>query len=134
MPVPSTRTELQRFLGMINYLGKFIPNLATITTPLRVLLQKDIVFSMEKPQIEAIEKLKDLVTSNTVLKFYNPNLPLRVRSDASSEGLGALLEQKSAGVWHPVAYASRSLNMSERNYAPIEAETLSVVFACERFH
>ena len=134
MPVPSSKVEVQRFLGMVTYLGKFIPHLATITSPLRLLLQKDVIFSMEKPQIEAVDTLKRLLTSDTVLKFYNPNLPLRIRSDASLEGLGAVLQQKHGDDWYPVAYASRSLTSTEKAYASIEKETLSVVFGCERFH
>ena len=133
MPLPRNKVELQRFLGMINYLGKFLPNLATVTTPLRELLQKDNVFVMEKPQIQAVSRLKEMVMSDAVLKFYDPMLKTRLRSDASNEGLGAMLEQEHGDQWHPVAYASRSLNSSERNYAPIEAEALSVVFACEKF-
>ena len=131
MPIPKSKVELQRFLG--NYLGKFLPNLSTVTTPLRELLQKNVVFAMEKPQVDAVNKLKEMVTSEAVLKFYDTNLPTRVRSDASTEGLGAMLEQKHGEMWHPIAYASRSLNPSEKNYAAIEAETLSVVFACEKF-
>ena len=89
---------------------------------------------MEKPQIDAFEKLKEIFSSEAVLKFYNPKLPPRIRTDASSEGLGAMLQQKHNDEWHPVAFASRSLTPAEKNYAPIETETLSIVFACERFH
>ena len=61
MPLPRSVNDLQRFLGMINYLGKFIPNLAEHTTPLRNLLKKDVVFKLQKPQIDPIENLKTLV-------------------------------------------------------------------------
>ena len=94
MPIPSTRVELQRFLGMINYLGKFIPNLSQITSPLCELLRKEVIYKIDIPQIEAIKKLKELVTSAPVLEFYDSNLPLRLRTDASSEGLGAIIEQQ----------------------------------------
>ena len=80
MPTPKTKVELQQFLGIVNYLGKFLPNLAVVTTPLRELLQKDIEFRMEKPQIDAVMKLKEMVTSDSVLKFYDPKLATRVRS------------------------------------------------------
>ena len=49
MPLPRSVSELQRFLGMVNYLEKFIPNLTEHTTPLRNLLQKDVVFELQKP-------------------------------------------------------------------------------------
>ena len=90
--VPQALTELQRFLGMVNYLSKFIPNLTEVTAPLRVLLKKDVVFKLQKFQLDVIEKLKTLITSAPILKSFDSNLPTRLKTDASSEGLGALLE------------------------------------------
>ena len=101
---------------MITYLGKFIPQLSVETAPLRTLLEKDVMWTFEKPQREAIKKLKELITSSPVLKYYNPNLPTRISSDASQEGLGAVLEQDHDNEWHPVAFASRSLTPAESNY------------------
>ena len=75
MPLPRSVNELQRFLGMINYLGKFIPNIAEHTTPLHNLLRKDVVFKLQKPQLEAIENLKTLVASAPCLKIFNSKLP-----------------------------------------------------------
>ena len=132
MPRPKSITELQRFLGMINYLIKFVPNLAQITAPLRELLKKEVEFILQKPQLNAIQELKLLVTSSPCLKYFNANLPTRLRPDASSEGLGALLEQLHDGEWYPVGFASRALREYEKKYAQIEKETLSVTFA--KFH
>ena len=134
MPLPTSPAELQRFLGMVNYLGKFIPNLSDETAPLRALLKKGTEFLMQKPQIDAFEKLKRQISSAPLLQFYDPNLPTRIRTDSSSVGLGAMLEQRIDDSWHPIAFASRALEKSEQNYAQIERETLSVVFGCERFH
>ena len=67
-PSKTEFTELQRFLGMVNYPGKFIPNLAEVTAPLRALLKKDVVLNLQKPQLDAIEKLKTFITS---LPFKN---------------------------------------------------------------
>ena len=75
IPLPRSVNELQRFLGMINYLGKFIPNIAEHTTPLHNLLRKDVVFKLQKPQLEAIENLKTLVASAPCLKIFNSKLP-----------------------------------------------------------
>ena len=93
MPLPRSVNDLQRFLGMISYLGKFIPNLAEHATPLRNLLKKDVVFKLQKPQFDAIENLKTLVTSTPCLKIFDSNLPTRLKTDASSVRLGAFLEQ-----------------------------------------
>ena len=72
MSVPQSLTELQRFLGMVNYLGKYIPNLAEVTPPLRELLKKDVAFNLQKLQLDAIEKLKTLITSAPILKIFDP--------------------------------------------------------------
>ena len=138
MPVPQSKTDLQRFLGMINYLAKFVPNLSQTTAPLRALLKKEIHFNLQKPQLDAITELKHLVTTSPCLKFFDPNLPPRLKPDAISEGLGALLEQNHGSEeeqrWHPIAYASRALQPYETRYAQFEKEILSVVFGTERFH
>ena len=78
MPNPTSVKDLQRFLGMVNYLSKFILNLAELTAPLRQLLEKNVVFSLEKPQIEAIRTLKDRIVGSGVLKFYKQSLPIRI--------------------------------------------------------
>ena len=134
MPTPTNKTELMRLLGMMNYIGKFIPNLSKVTAPLRLLLNNDIEFLIQKPQLDAIAELKRLVTSAPVLQFFNPNNPSRLKTDASSEGLGALIEQKFGEEWKPIGYASRSLNESEKQYAQIEKEILSIVYGCDKFH
>ena len=74
------------------------------------------------------------MTKTPILKYFDPKLPTRTSSDASKLGLGATLEQCHDGTWHPVAYASRSLTSAEQNYCQLEKETLSILFACERFH
>ena len=89
-------------------------------------------FVIQKPQKDASDRHKTLIS--TILQYYNPNLPTRLRSDSSRIGLGAMIEQEVEEEWHPVAFSSRALNASEQNYAQIERETLSVVFGCERFH
>ena len=93
MPLPESKGDLQRFMGMVNYLGKFMPNLFQITAPLREMLKKDVHFELQQPQLQAINELKRLITSPPCLKFYDPNLPNRLKPDSSSEVLGALLEQ-----------------------------------------
>ena len=76
-----------------------------------------------------------MVTETPVLSFFNPKLNVRVSADSSQSGLGAILEQEHPkNTWKPVAFASRSLSKSEKNYAPIEKECLGVVFATNRFH
>ena len=138
IPLPRSVNELQRFLGMVNYLGKFIPNLAESTTPLRNFLRKDAVFKLQKPQLDSIENLKTLVTSGPCLKIFDSELPTCLKTDASSVGLDAVLEQNYGTItnkkWHPIGYSSRTLRDYEKRYAQIEKETLSIVSGVEHFH
>ena len=70
-----------------------------------------------------MQKLKEIVTSAPVLKYFSPKDPIKVTCDGSKLGLGAVLQQKEEGQWKPVAFASCSLTQSEQNYAQIEKET-----------
>ena len=126
LPLPQSKEELQRFLGMVNYFSQFIPNQSEITAPLQNLLKK--VWSYEHTQ--AVERLKQILSSQPVLKFHDPTKPVKLQVDASKAGLGACVLQDG----HPIAYASRSLTQAEEYYAQIEKELLAVVFGCERFN
>ena len=118
MSLPTSVNELQRFLGMVNYLGKFIPILTKRTTPFCNLLKKDVVFELQKPELDAIENLKTLVTSAPCLKILDSKLPARLKTDASSVGLGTFLEENYGTVnneiWHPTGYSSRALRDYEK--------------------
>ena len=118
MSLPTSVNELQRFLGMVNYLGKFIPILTKRTTPFCNLLKKDVVFELQKPELDAIENLKTLVTSAPCLKILDSKLLARLKTDASSVGLGTFLEENYGTVnneiWHPTGYSSRALRDYEK--------------------
>ena len=94
MPNPQSKEDLRRFLGMVNYLGKFVPDLSDITAPLRELLGKDAPWCFEAAHKNAIERLTSIITSEPVLKYFHPQLPTKVSTDTSTSGLRATLEQK----------------------------------------
>ena len=124
MPPPGDRKELQRFLGVVTYLSKFIPNMSQKSDPLRQLLQKDVEWSWGQAENKAFESLKTAISSTPVLKFKDPKEPVSLSVDASSKGLGAVILQNN----QPVAYASKALTESQQNYAQIEKEMLAIVF------
>ena len=134
MKKPVDRKGVQRFLGMITYLAKWIPDLCTITDPLRQLLIKKNEWQWGPEQDKAWETLKTLIVSPPVLKFYDPAKPIKLSSDSSQNGLGAVILQLHDEEWKPGAYAARAMLEAETRYAQIEKELLSIVFACERFY
>ncbi|KAL5477674.1 hypothetical protein EMCRGX_G024499, partial [Ephydatia muelleri] len=129
MAAPKSVTDVRRFLGMCNYLAKFIPNLSATNEPLRCLTEKSIEFQWGEEEQSAFEKLKDLICKDQILAFYDVNKPVLIQCDASAEGLGATLLQEG----RPVASVSRSLTKAEKNYVALELECLAIVFACSKF-
>ena len=134
MEAPTSISELRRFLGMANQLGRFSHKLAELTQSLRDLLNKKQSWVWGPDQNLAFRQVKDELTRPTILALYDPLLETKISADASSFGLGAVILQKNrSSQWRPVAFASRSMTDVERRYAQIEKEALATVWACEKF-
>ena len=134
-PAPKNVRELRSFLGLLNYYGKFLPNLATLLHPLNRLLQKDRKWKWSAECDQAFQSAKDALTSSKVLVHYDPALPLKLAADASAYGVGAVISHVlSDGTERPIAFASRTLSPSETNYAQLEKEALALIFGIKKFH
>ena len=132
---PTNITELRSFLGLVNYYGRFIPNLATVLHPLNHMLRKGACWNWTQQCQKAFQEIKEILGSPRVLAHYNPSLPLTLAADASAYGVGAVISQTYPdGTERPIAYASRTLTQSEKNYAQLEKEALALVFGVKRFH
>ena len=129
MAEPKTPQEVRRFLGMVNYLAKFLPNLSQVTEPLRKLTQKEEEFKWGKEEEVTFRTVKSMLCSEDVLAYFDAQKEIVIQCDASTKGLGATLLQNG----RPVASTSRALTKSEKNYVAIELECLAIVFACKKF-
>ena len=120
-PAPKNVQELRSFLGLVNYYGKFLPNLATTLQPLNSLLQKDRKWKWTSDCSHAFQLAKDILTTSKVLVHNDPSLPMKMAADASAYGVGAVISHVLPdGTERPIAFASRTLTSSERNYAQLE--------------
>jgi hypothetical protein len=120
---------------MVNYYNSFLKNASAVLAPLYELLKSDVPWRWNKKEQEAFKASKLMLQSSKLLVHYNPSLPLILSCDASPYGLGAVLSHEMPdGTEKPVAYASRTLTPSEKNYAQIEREGLSIIFGVTKFH
>lgn len=133
-PAPRNVTQLKSFLGMLNYYGKFLPNLSTCLAPLYSLLQKRSHWSWGTKQHKAFEEAKALLISSHMLTHYDPTKPLILACDASPYGIGAVLSHRVGDDELPIAFASRSLAPAEKNYSQIDKEALAIVYGVKHFH
>lgn len=137
---PITIAELQSFMGLINYVGKWIPNLATTTEPLKELLRQktgrnsDLSELWGERQQTAFNILKAALGDIPNLGYYNVNDKTLVFADASPVGLGAVLVQINDKGPRIIAYGNKTLSECERRYCQTEKEALGLVWAVEHFH
>ena len=132
-PVPTNQQQLQQFLGLANYYRRFVRDFAAISRPLHRLTEKNSVFRWTSECDRAFNHLKQLLTSAPVLSYPDFSKPFLLDTDASNEGIGAVLSQIHEGTEHVVAYASKSLTKAERNYSVTRKELLAIVTFTNHF-
>ena len=134
---PSDASEVRSLLGLATYTPRFIPDFATLTLPLRELTRADVSWCWNKDEQDALDKLKEHLTSETTMAYFSLNRNTEIYADASPVGLAAVLVQRDAASPHKphiVAYASRALTPTEQNYPQIDREALAIVWGIEHFH
>lgn len=133
-PIPKTPTEIKRFLGLIGYYRKFIPDFARITKPMTHCLKKGSKINIHDPEyITCFEKCKTLLINDPLLQYPDFSKDFILTTDASNFAIGAVLSQGPIGSDKPIAYASRTLNSSEINYSTVDKEFLAAVWATKYF-
>ena len=130
MRPPETKGEVKSFLGMVNYLQKFVPRLSEHTGLMRSLEKKGVHFSWDADHQLAFDRIKELLLKDVTLAYYDRTKPVTLQTDYSESGIGVALVQEG----RPVQFASKSLTGLEKNYSPIEGEMLGVVYGIKKFH
>ncbi|KAI5743540.1 hypothetical protein M8J77_019372 [Diaphorina citri] len=130
LPAPTNRKELERFLGSMNYLAKFIQNYSSRSSPIRDLLNKNSLWIWDENHEKCFQELKNCISNAPVLKFFDVNKDVTLSVDSSSYGIGCVLLQNE----QPVAFSSRALNSSQKNYAQVEKEMMAILVGCLKFH
>ena len=133
-PAPRSVSELRAFLGLVNYYGKFLPDLASVLSPLYLLLQMKQEWIWDSAQDDAFHKVKELLKSSRLLVHFDSKLPLTLACDASPYGIGAVLSHKTADGERPIAFASRTLTAAEQAYSQLDKEALAIVYGVKKYH
>lgn len=135
MPPPSNITELRSFLGSLQFYRKFLPNLSAITTPLNKLLRKGEQWCWGDEQEASFNKLRDMLSADTVLAHFDPDAEIGLSCDASETGLGAVLFHRYPdGSERPIENVSKTLSDTQKRYGQIQKEALSIIFGLKKFH
>ena len=132
-PRPSDVSHLKSFLGLANYYRKFIAGFAQTATPLYHLTKKNVEYYWNQFCEAAYHRLKKQLLEAPCLYSPDPSKPFILQTDASGEGIAAVLTQKIDGEEHPVGYVSRQYVAAEKNYAVTEQECLAVVYGVQQF-
>ena len=133
-PVPTTRRELRRFLGMAGYYRCFCRNFSVVVAPLTQLCSPNQPFVWTSDCQHAFECAKSLLCSAPVLAAPDFTMPFKVEVDASATGAGAVLLQEGVdNISHPVSYFSVKFKRHQLNYSTIEKETLAMLLALQHF-
>ena len=132
-PVPNTKKELMRFLGLAGYYRGFCRNFSTIVAPLTDLLKAKVKFLWSPECQSAFESVKTLLCASPVLAAPQFDKPFKLHVDASNVGAGAVLLQDRSGVDRPVSFFSRKFHSYQRHYSVIEKEALALIWALQHF-
>ena len=132
-PRPRNVKDMRKFLGLTSWYRRFIPDYATIVSPLSQLLKKKQRWVWSCEQQEAFDKVRRCLVEAPILACPDFEVPFMLQTDASNTGLGAVLTQSKDGAERVISYASRTLNDAERRYSTTEKECLAILWAIQKF-
>jgi hypothetical protein len=132
-PAPTNITDLRSFVGLTNQLGFFIPDLAQASVALRQLLKKKNAWVWLPEHQAEMDQIKSMLSSNLVVKPFNPALETLLLTDASRlHGLGFALMQKETNGHRLIQCGSCALTSCQSRYSTIELEALAILYATRK--
>ncbi|KAL4388382.1 hypothetical protein GQ457_09G019490 [Hibiscus cannabinus] len=133
LPPPTTVKGIRSFLGHAGFYRRFIEDFSKITKPLCSLLEQGRPFEFNKDCTKAFNLLKQKLVTAPIVEPPDWKLPFELMCDASDYAVGAVLGQRKGKIFHPIYYASKTLNDAQVNYTTTEKEMLAVIFAFDKF-
>ncbi|KAL4282978.1 hypothetical protein GQ457_16G021960 [Hibiscus cannabinus] len=133
LPPPTTVKGIRSFLGHACFYRRFIGDFSKITKPLCSLLEKGKPFEFNEDCTKAFNLLKQKLVTAPIVEPPDWKLPFELMCDASDYAVGAVLGQRKGKIFHPIYYASKTLNDAQMNYTTTEKEMLAVIFAFNKF-
>ncbi len=133
---PATRAEVVSFVAMAGYYRRYIRNYAALVAPLLAITRKEVDFAAAYGETHTaiIADVKARLTSQPILAHPDFSRPFSIMTDASGQGVGAVLTQRADnGDERVIEYASKSHDVRQRTWSPTEQEAWAVVWACELF-
>src|SRR5207253_3794919 len=124
-PRPITKKHLQQFLGLTGFFRRFIRDYAERTVIFNTLLKNVIPFTWTQDHQKAFQGLKTALLESDMLQLPNFDHPFVIESDASDEGLGAMLSQRYDGETKVIEFFSRTLKDREKRYSTFEKEAMA---------
>ena len=100
---PGDLKELRSFLGAVNQLNKYIPELANVCAPFRSSLKKDVEWTWTEDHEKMFKKVNEEVKEDAELKRFKRKLPLKIICDASENGQRVVLQQCENITWKPIS-------------------------------
>ncbi|CAI7731243.1 unnamed protein product [Closterium sp. NIES-53] len=126
---PTNITELQSILGFVNYVRRFVLDMARLTATLTDLLRKGVAFTRGEKEHAAFSALNNVLCSPPVLRIADPHCPFEMVTDASDIAIGVVLLQDFGNGLEPITFESRNLHPPEKNYPIHDREMFAIVHA-----
>jgi len=130
---PKNLRDVRAFLGFANFYRRFIKGYSQVVIPLTQLTKKEVKFSWSQECKDAFQSLKSAFTSAPILRHFNPDLEIIVKTNASDYISAGILSQYHDGILHPVAFFSKKHFPAECNYEIYDKELMTIVRAFEEW-